>query len=275
MELPEFILIFPEMYISVPLKAISPTKPKTPAVPFELGRLLAIPFFQYTMVDPTKPERDFPQLVSDVDVELQTSMGSLPRYMRRSSVDFPRHDGYLRADPECLRNWRERLAAFGPGLKVGISWQGGTLKTRRPLRSLPLASWLPVLQAPEVRFFNLQYIDSSAEIASLKAATGIEIVDWQEVRDDYDHTAALVAALDLVISVCTAVIHLGGALGKPVWVMAPYSPEWRYGISGESMPWYPSVRIFRQPQYGAWVPVVDNVALSLRKLVESGLPQEQ
>jgi ADP-heptose:LPS heptosyltransferase len=83
------------------------------------------------------------------------------------------------------------------------------------------------------------------------------------VRTDYEETAALVSALDLVISVCTAVIHLGGALGRPVWVMAPYSPEWRYGIAGEEMPWYPSVRVFRQAAFGEWDAVVERVAQSL------------
>jgi tetratricopeptide (TPR) repeat protein len=216
--------------------------------------------FPVATVYATTAARDFPQLVSDAGVDLQIAMGSLPRYLRRAYADFPRHSGYLQADPERVQLWRERLAALGPGLKIGISWQGGTLKSRRPLRSLPLARWLPILRAPGVSFVNLQYTDSSQELAELKATTGIEVVDWREVRDDYEHTAALVAALDLVISVCTAVIHLAGALGRPVWVMAPYSPEWRYGIAGEKMPWYPSVLVFRQPRYGEWEPVIARVA---------------
>ena len=77
------------------------------------------------------------------------------------------------------------------------------------------------------------------------------------------------AGLDLVISVCTTLIHLGGALGKPVWVLTPYSPEWRYGIRGERMPWYPSVRLFRQPGFGVWEPVMQGVAKSLRAQCES------
>ena len=89
---------------------------------------------------------------------------------------------------------------------------------------------------------------------------------WPEVRADFEQTAALVGALDLVISVCTAVIHLGGALGRPVWVMAPFSPEWRYGIAGEEMPWYPSVRVFRQANYGEWDAVIDQASQALREL---------
>jgi hypothetical protein len=79
----------------------------------------------------------------------------------------------------------------------------------------------------------------------------------------------MVSALDLVISVCTAVVHLGGALGKPVWVMAPFSPEWRYGIAGEKMLWYPSVKVFRQPRYGKWEPVIAGVANELRRRADT------
>lgn len=202
----------------------------------------------------------------DADIDVQVAIGSLPQYLRRSWSDFPRHHGYLEAEPERVRVWRERLAALGPGLKVGVSWQGGTHKTRRPLRSIPLAQWAPLLQSAGVHWVSLQYTDCSAEIAAVEAATGVRIADWREVRDDLEHTAALITALDLVISVCTAAIHLGGALGRPVWVLAPYSPEWRYGIAGEVIPWYPSVRVFRQPCFGTWEPVLADVARSLREL---------
>ena len=80
---------------------------------------------------------------------------------------------------------------------------------------------------------------------------------------DTDETAALVCALDVVVSVCTALVHLGGALGRPVWVLAPVSPEWRYGFSGEAMPWYPSVKLFRQADYADWAPVIGRVAREL------------
>ena len=81
-----------------------------------------------------------------------------------------------------------------------------------------------------------------------------------------DQTAALVCALDLVVSVCTSLVHLGGALGRPVWVLAPVSPEWRYGFAGEAMPWYPSVRLFRQARYGEWEPVIAAAARELAAL---------
>ena len=122
------------------------------------------------------------------------------------------------------------------------------------------------MRSTNAHFVDLQYTDGAAELDALRTATGTIVHSWDEVRTDYEQTAALVGALDLVISVCTAVIHLGGALGKPVWVMAPFSPEWRYGIAGHEMPWYPSVRVFRQPAYGNWDAVIDEVAQSLRRL---------
>ena len=199
---------------------------------------------------------------------MQCPIGSLPLYFRRERADFPHHHGYLQADRELVALWRERLAALGPGLKVGISWQGGTHKSRRPVRSLPLAQWLPILQLKGAHFVDLQYTDCRTELAELAAASGVRVHSWDEVRADYEQTAAAVTALDLIVSVCTAVIHLGGALGRPVWVMAPFSPEWRYGIAGDGMPWYPSVRVFRQPAYGEWDAVIGTVAQRLHEMTD-------
>ena len=218
------------------------------------------------------PDKAVPRSVNESGIDVQIPIGSVPLHLRRRSADFPRHHGYLQAEPNLTVAWRRRLAALGPGLKVGIAWQGGTYKSRRPLRSLPLAQWLPILQSENTQFVDLQYTESGAELAQVYAATGVVVHSWDEVRADYEQTAALVMALDLVISVCTAVIHLGGALARPVWVMAPYIPEWRYGIAGESMPWYPSVRIFRQPSYGSWDEVIQRVARQLNQMTAAHLP---
>lgn len=221
--------------------------------------------FPAATVYAANPDRAVPVSVQATGVDLQSAIGSLPLHLRRSRGDFPAHRGYLQAAPELILSWQHRLAALGPGLKVGIAWQGGTYKSRRPMRSLPLEQWLPILRTNNVQFVDLQYTDCSAEIEALRTSTGARIHSWPEVRTDYEQTAALVASLDLVISVCTAVIHLGGALGRPVWVIAPYSPEWRYGIAGEDMPWYPSVRVFRQKAYGDWDTVVEQAAQRLRE----------
>ncbi len=196
-----------------------------------------------------------------VDVALPAS--SLPRFLRRSAAAFPRHAGYLRAAPERVAAWRARLAALGPGRKIGLSWRGGVPQTNRGTRSIPLADLLPVLRTQGAHFVNLQYGPSADELAALRLGHGIEVHHWPEAIDDYDETAALASALDLTLTVCTSVAHLAGALGRPAWVMAPVRPEPRYGFAGESMRWYPSLRMFRQAGYGDWGPVIAAVAAAL------------
>lgn len=198
-------------------------------------------------------------------IDVQIPIGSLPLHFRHDRTAFPDHRGYLKADPARVDTWRQKLAALGTGLKVGIAWQGGTRRSRQPVRSLPLERLLPIVSTRGCQFVDLQYTDCSAEIDHVRSSTGVTVQSWPEIRRDYEDTAALVAALDLVVSVCTAVIHLGGALGKPVWVMAPFSPEWRYGFGTVGMPWYPSVQVFRQPAYGQWDPVIADVAQALQK----------
>jgi len=195
--------------------------------------------------------------------------GSLPRFRRRGPEDFPQHQGYLCADPARVAWWKTRLDALGPGLKVGLSWRGGTAVTRASVRSLTLDQLAPVLTTSGVHFVSVQYGRHDAEIAGFSASHGISIQHWQEAIDDYDETAALVSALDLVVSVCTAVVNLGGALSRPVWVMAPLVPDARYGCQGPKSIWYPSLRVFRQPELDAWEPVIADVASALSEVASS------
>ncbi|HEV2008360.1 MAG TPA: tetratricopeptide repeat-containing glycosyltransferase family protein [Burkholderiales bacterium] len=202
-------------------------------------------------------------------VDFQVASGSLPGFFRRLETHFPRHGGYLRADPASVERWRMRLCKLGGGARIGISWKGGTTSTRKQLRSIALAELLPFLRRKDTVFVSLQYGACGPEIEALLQASGVRVHHWQEAIDDYDETAALVSALDLVISVQTAVVHLAGALGKPVWVMVPAVAEWRYLQSGETMPWYPSVRLFRQSRADDWGPVIDSVAAELGQLAPS------
>jgi hypothetical protein len=195
--------------------------------------------------------------------ELQIRMSGLPRFLRRSRAAFPRHQGYLRAAPERVAYWRSRLAALGPGAKIGVSWAGGTRRTGRARRSTMLEDWLPVLRLPGVQYVSLQYTDCRADIARLREQHGIDLAHWQEAIEDYDETAALVTALDAVASVCTAVIHLAGALGRPTYVLVPWWPGWRYLFEGEEMPWYPSVRLMRQQQPSDWGAPIARLAAEL------------
>jgi tetratricopeptide (TPR) repeat protein len=193
------------------------------------------------------------------------SIASLPRFLRRSRDAFPAHGAYLRADPARIEHWRARLAALPGRLKVGLSWRGGVASTRRSLRSIPLVEWADVLQTPGVDFVSLQYTDSTREIEEAARACGVTVHEWKDAIADYDETAALVAALDLVISVQTSVVHLAGALGARAWALIPEVPEWRYGERGDRMPWYPSVTLWRKQPGEDWKSVLARVARRLRE----------
>lgn len=196
-------------------------------------------------------------------IDVQVAAGSLPKVFRRSIDDFPRHAGYLVADPAKVERWAARLATLGPGLKVGLSWKGGTPLSGRTRRTLTLGRLDALLRVAGVHWISLQYGDCRDELDAHAQAGGSRMHHWQEAIDDLDETAALMCALDLRISVCNTQVHLAGALGREVWVLAPLTPDWRYGATGESMPWYPSARLFRQRAAGDWSAPLDDAARAL------------
>ena len=194
-------------------------------------------------------------------------IGSLPQRLAASASPPFEAGGYFTADGSRVAYWRGRLGQLGAGLKVGISWRGGLAHSRTAQRSIELERWLPVLRVPGVRFVSLQYTREYEALAAFERANGVAIRAWPEAIEDLGETAALIAALDVVISVCNTTVHLGGALGRPVWVLAPHSAEWRYGLSGETMSWYPSVTVLRQSDRGHWEPVIEEAAARLAELM--------
>jgi hypothetical protein len=199
-------------------------------------------------------------------LDRQIAIGSLPRVLRQSREDFPEHAGYLVADAMRVEAWQQRLtggADSGPA--IGLSWRGGTRKTRAGLRSLELQDYLPLANARQCRFVCLQRGDCAEEVAAARAA-GMDLQWWPHALDDVEETAALTAALDCVISVDNTIVHLAGALGSHCWVLLAQVPDWRYGLTGETMPWYPSLRLFRQSRSREWAPVIASVAAALVQL---------
>jgi len=185
-------------------------------------------------------------------IDLQVAAGSLPRRYRRTIARFPAHAGYLRADPNRVAHYRARLAACGTGRKVGIAWRGGLMRTRQAVRSVSPEDLAPLLARPDLCFVSLQYGPVDADLARIGAIRGEPIAHWPEAAADPDETAALMSALDVVVTVCSSVVHLAGALGVRVLALVPRSPEWRYLVAGERMPWYPSVALLRQGRVGEW-----------------------
>jgi tetratricopeptide (TPR) repeat protein len=200
------------------------------------------------------------------DLSCYVPCGSLPGIFRRTAADFPQRVGYLKADPEKVISWRERLAKIGSGLTVGISWRGGTEKSRRALRSPDTRDLANLLQEPSAEWISLQYDVAPGEIGALEDLSGRRIHHWPDAIADYDETAALLSGLDLIVSVCTSVVHLGGALGCKVWVMAPFTPEWRYGLNEGGMHWYPHVRVIKQKSPNAWPELIQRVHNELAAL---------
>jgi len=201
-----------------------------------------------------------------------TWMGSLPLRFRKRPEDFPQASRYLVADAAETTAWTQRLSALGPGLRIGISWRGGVPTTRRTARSIALRDWRPVLCLPGIHVVSLQYGDCRTEIADLTREHDVRIHHWEHAISDYDETAALVRALDIVISVQTSVVHLAGALGTPVWVLVPQVAEWRYGETGDSMPWYRSARLFRQSGVG-WSAALERVRAALASISAGTRPE--
>jgi tetratricopeptide (TPR) repeat protein len=176
-------------------------------------------------------------------IDLQVMAGSLPGRFRRRAEEFPGR-AYLVPDPAAVALWRERLG--GQGRAVGLAWSGGLPSTLRAARSLELEQLAPLLAVSGVRFVSLELYDREKEIATIGGRYGVHIASFKGLGGDVDELAAAIAALDLVITVPTTVAHVAGAVGVPTWVMAPRVATWRYLRSGERMPWYGSVRLFRR-----------------------------
>ena len=182
---------------------------------------------------------------------------SLPLHFRTTVDTVPAALPYLTPDPDRVARLAPLLAAAPGELKVGLVWKGNPRFENDAARSLPgLATLVPLLQVPGIRWFSLQKGDDEHTEGITDLAPAIE---------DFADTAALVAGLDLVITVDTACAHLAGALGKPCWVLLPaWMPDWRWLADRADTPWYPHVmRLFRQRRDGAWDEVMNDVAAAL------------
>ena len=197
--------------------------------------------------------------------DVQAPLLSLPGLCGTSLNTIPAKVPYLVADHARLAYWREDLATFS-GLKVGICWQGNPSHNYDRWRSAALAQFAPLAEVPGVRLVCLQkglgreQWDTLARrwpVVELPIQTGEPSQAWVE-------TAALVCAVDLVITVDTAVAHLAGALGVPVWVALPFAPDWRWLLQREDSPWYPSMRLFRQTKLGDWADVFQRIKEALQ-----------
>ena len=216
--------------------------------------------------------RCFPQLAITADDEplpahdLHCPMLSLPHVFGTTLETVPAHAPYLTPCEHGVQRWRERLAADRgtAALSVGLVWAGSPrlgmpqARAMNVRRSIGLAGLAPLADVAGVHLVSLQHGPAGAEPPSLP------LFDPMAEMTDFEDTASLVAALDLVITVDSAVAHLAGALGRPVWVLSRYDACWRWLAGGQDSPWYPTLRLYRQPRPGDWDAVLAEVVPDLR-----------
>ncbi|MRW83383.1 tetratricopeptide repeat protein [Pseudoduganella sp. FT26W] len=185
----------------------------------------------------------------------------LPGLFGTEMATIPADVPYLRADPALVQQWRGELPQ--QGLRVGLAWRGNANFENDADRSLPsLMSLAPLAAVADAHFVSLQ--KGAGEAEALTPPAGMFVHPIAARLGDFADTAAVIANLDLVISVDTAVAHLAGALGKPCWLLLPdYRCDWRWMAERGDTPWYPSMRLFRQPRGGGWTPVIAEVAAAL------------
>lgn len=188
---------------------------------------------------------------------------SLPWRLGTTLDTIPADTPYLVADRAKLASWRHRLARWD-GLKVGLVWAGNPATKHDRQRSIEARALLEQLPRAGVTLFSLQKDVRPGDRAAL-AGIGDDLVDLTASFEDFSDTAAAVSALDLVITIDSAVAHLAGALARPTWLLLPYALDWRWLRDRADSPWYPTLRLFRQPQPGDWANVLARVGDALRQ----------
>ncbi len=201
------------------------------------------------------------------EVAATCAMSELPHLLGLGDAAFAPVDAYLAPPPDAVRRWSARVADL-PGRRVGICW-GGDPRPEDPdwyrvnlRRSIPPARLAWLASVPGLRLVSLQKGAARAQ----KSALGESLVDWTDELTNFAETAALIANLDLVISVDTSVTHCAGATGARLWMLDRFDSEWRWGLDPAQPGWYRNMRVFRQPAFGDWGPVVDALTRAIAEL---------
>jgi tetratricopeptide (TPR) repeat protein len=198
--------------------------------------------------------------------DFQTTLPSLPHLLKTTLEIIPAPIPYIHAPPQAISRFAGMIGRRAE-LKVGLVWAGNPEHLRDRDRSLVLSALAPILAIEGARFFGLQIGAAAQDVSTRDVSTGI--IDLAPELTDFAQTAGAIANLDLVISVDTAVAHLAGAMGKPVWIMLPFVPDWRWLLERQDSPWYPTARLFRQRARGDWEPVVKELAEAVAGLAQA------
>jgi tetratricopeptide (TPR) repeat protein len=213
------------------------------------------------------PREDPDQLLAlRADIEVQSPLGSLARWLRPTVTSFPKKQFYLVPDDARVNFWRTRLAELGPGLKVGVCWRSSNVAGGREFYCTKIAQWKSILTVPGVHFVNLQYDECVAELDEAHNLFGTVIHAYPEVDllNDLDESAALSKALDLVIAIPTSAVILSAAVGVPSWMLSSGFTWQKFGTAENC--WYGTARYFTHQWDKRWEDLLPEVALELKKL---------
>jgi tetratricopeptide (TPR) repeat protein len=194
------------------------------------------------------------------DFDLHCPLLSLPRSLATELATIPRVTPYLRAAADGAAKWNGRLGVRDRP-RIGVAWSGRPSHKNDHNRSIDLAAFLQGFAGIDATIVSLQREVRDADLATLRERG--DVVHFGEELKDFSDTAALIANLDLVVAVDTSVAHLAGALAKPVWVLLPFIPDWRWLLDRDDSPWYPAARLFRQDESRRWENVFARVNAAL------------
>jgi len=192
--------------------------------------------------------------------DLHCPLASLPLAFKTEPQTIPAEIPYLAAAPERTEKWRARIEPL-PRPRIALAWAGSAAHANDRNRSIALARLEPLWSAEGPSLISVQRDLRDADRGVLARAS--RILDLGSELSDFSDTAVVLSFADLVISVDTAVAHLAGAMGRPVWILLPFSSDWRWMLRRDDTPWYPTARLFRQPSIGDWESVIARVRAGL------------
>ena len=194
----------------------------------------------------------------------------LPLVFHTTLETIPAKLAYISVDLMLVEKWRDKFSHNNSKLKIGLAWGGRPRYRTLRHRSCSFEIFSALSNLDDTAFYSLQKGEAAKE--AKHPPTGMNFYDYTQEIKDFSDTAALIENLDLIISVDTAVAHLAGALGKPVWTLLPFAADWRWLLEREDSPWYPTMRLFRQPSHGDWEAVISRVFDHVRRKISANLP---
>jgi FKBP-type peptidyl-prolyl cis-trans isomerase 2/lipoprotein NlpI len=221
------------------------------------------------VIEKIATDNPYPPELPSFDVVVP--IGSLPLFLQRDLTCFPKPKAYLFPDTSKTLIWRDRFEALGNDMKIGISWRGGNNPRDRLQRSIAIDQWGELFSLRGAQFINLQYGDLTNELGEVREKLGVTIHEFEDADPlkDLDNFAAQIAALDLVISIDNATVHMAGALGLQTWVLLPFVPNWQWLMERDNSLWYPTMRLFRQQTQGDWESVLGKVRNELKLFINN------